>query len=57
MAKAVGDAQNAMDRAALGAPAPNIATVAYVNNLARIAWAIMMHGNRNNSALAFTTIS
>ena len=57
MAKAVGDAQNAMDQAALGAPAPNVAMVAYANKLARIAWAIMMHGNRYNPALAFTTIS
>ena len=35
----------------------NVATVAYANKLARIAWAIMMHGNRYNSALAFTIIS
>jgi len=36
---------------------PNVATVAYANKLARIAWAIMMHGNRYNPALAFTIIS
>jgi hypothetical protein len=34
----------------------NVATVAYANKLARIAWAIMMHGNRYNPALAFATI-
>src|ERR1700736_2861224 len=28
----------------------NVATVAYANKLARIAWAIMMHGNRYNPA-------
>ena len=33
----------------------NVATVA--NKLARIAWAIMMYGNRYNPALAFATIS
>jgi transposase len=33
----------------------NVATVAYAK-LARIAWAIMMHGNRYNPALAFATI-
>jgi transposase len=31
----------------------NIATVAHGNKLARIAWAIMMYGNRYNPALAF----
>ena len=34
----------------------NVATVAYANKLARIAWAIMMHGNRYNPALAFATM-
>jgi transposase len=34
----------------------NIATVARANKLAHIAWAIMMHGNRYNPALAFATI-
>jgi hypothetical protein len=34
----------------------NVATVAYANKLARIAWAIMMHGNRYNPALAFATL-
>jgi len=34
----------------------NVATVAYANKLARIAWAVMMHGNRYNPALAFATI-
>ncbi len=35
----------------------NVPTVAYANKLARIAWAIMMHGNRYNPALAFAAIS
>ena len=34
----------------------NVATVAYANKLARIAWAIMMHGSRYNPALAFAAI-
>jgi hypothetical protein len=35
----------------------NVATVAYANKLARIAWAIMMHGSRYNSTLAFAASS
>jgi transposase len=34
----------------------NVATVAYANKFARIAWAIMMHGSRYNPALAFAAI-
>ncbi len=34
----------------------NVVIVAYANKLARIAWAIMMHGSRYNPALAFAAI-
>jgi hypothetical protein len=35
----------------------NVATVAYANKLARIAWAIMIHGNRYNPVRAFAAVA
>jgi hypothetical protein len=35
----------------------NVATVAYANKLARIAWAIMSHEDRYNPARAFAGVA
>jgi transposase len=57
VAKAIGDTHDPLDHTSIERRPMNVATVAYANKLARIAWAIMIREDRYNPVRAFAAVA